>query len=231
MRSASPSSPTAEAGRRTENRGAFRGHEPYLLAALVVAVLAAGGALALLYTDRAPGEGSAEAGFARDMSEHHAQAVQMAEIALRRTESEEIRFLATDILLTQQNQIGQMHGWLAVWGLPPTGTQPAMAWMGHPTDGIMPGMATPEEISALETLPPAEADERFLRLMIPHHGAAIPMAEGVLEETDRPEVEQLASAIAASQEGEIQVMQGLLERRGAAPSEAEPPAPRGDHDH
>ena len=227
MRSASPSSPTA--GRKAEDRRTFRGAELYLLAALVAAVLVAGGALALLYADRAPGEGSAEAGFARDMSEHHAQAVQMAEIALRRTESEEIRVLATDILLTQQNQIGQMHGWLAVWGLPPTGTEPAMAWMGHPTEGIMPGMATPEEISALETLPPDEADEQFLRLMIPHHRAAIPMAEAVLERTDRPEVEQLASAIAASQEGEIQLMQNLLERRGVAPSES--PASRGDHAH
>ena len=28
-----------------------------------------------------------------------------------------------------------------------------MAWMGMPTDGLMPGMATPEELDALRTLP------------------------------------------------------------------------------
>jgi uncharacterized protein (DUF305 family) len=189
----------------------------YLLAALLVAILVAGGALALLYVNRDPGEGSAEAGFARDMAEHHAQAVQMAEISLRRTENEQIRVLATDILLTQQNQIGQMQGWLAAWGLPLTGSEPAMTWMGHPTDGLMPGMATPEEISALETLPPEEADARFLRLMIPHHEAAIPMAEAVLGETERPEVEQLAGAIAASQEVEIQTMQAMLRQMGEEP--------------
>ena len=231
MRSASPGSPTAEQRKGKEGRRTFRGGELYLLAALLVAVLVAGGALALLYTDGAPGEGSAEAGFARDMSEHHAQAVQMAEISLRRTENEQIRVLATDILLAQQNQIGQMQGWLAVWGLPPTGPEPSMSLMGHPTEGLMPRMATPEEISALETLPPAEADEQFLRLMIPHHRAAIPMAEAVLEETGHPEVEQLASAIAASQEGEIQIMQDLLESRDAAPPEPEPPGPHGDHAH
>jgi uncharacterized protein (DUF305 family) len=148
------------------------------------------------------------------MAEHHAQAVQMAEISLRRTENEQMRVLATDILLTQQNQIGQMHGWLAAWGLPLTGTEPAMTWMGHPTDGLMPGMATPEEISTLETLPPEEADARFLRLMIPHHEAAIPMAEAVLGETEHPEVEQLAGAIAASQEVEIQTMQAMLRQMG-----------------
>ena len=229
MRSTSTRSPIAP-GHKAEERRTFRGREPYLLAALLVAVLVAGGALALLYANRTPGEGSAEAGFARDMAEHHAQAVQMAEISLRRTENEQIRVLATDILLTQQNQIGQMHGWLAAWGLPLTGSEPAMTWMGHPTDGLMPGMATPEEISTLETLPPEEADARFLRLMIPHHEAAIPMAEAVLGKTDRPEVEQLASAIAASQENEIQTMQAMLRQMGEERPANEPHLPtHADH--
>ena len=219
MRSTSTESPT---GHKAEERRTFRGSESYLLAALLVAVLVAGGALALLYVNGDPGEGSAEAGFARDMAEHHAQAVQMAEISLRRTENEQVRVLATDILHTQQNQIGQMHGWLAAWGLPLTGSEPAMAWMGHPTDDLMPGMATPKEISTLETLPPEEADARFLRLMIPHHEAAIPMAEAVLGETDRPEVEQLAGAIAASQENEIRTMQAMLRQMGEEPPEDEP---------
>ena len=221
MRSASTRSPTAP-GRKAKERRTFRGSAPYLLAALLAAVLVAGGTLALLYANRTPSEGSAEAGFARDMAEHHAQAVQMAEISLRRTENEQIRVLATDILHTQQNQIGQMHGWLAAWGLPLTGSEPSMAWMGHPTGDLMPGMATPEEISTLETLPSEEADARFLRLMIPHHEAAIPMAEAVVGKTDRPEVEQLAGAIAASQEIEIRTMQALLRGIGEEPSEDEP---------
>ena len=192
-----------------------------------------GAALASFYLSlsyRPPGDDSAEAGFARDMATHHAQAVQMAEIVQRRTESDEIRLLATDIALTQQGQIGQMQGWLAAWRLPQTGDEASMTWMGHPTEGLMPGMASPEEINALETLPPDEADEQFLRLMIPHHEAAIPMAEAVLAETDRPEVEQLASAIAASQQNEIQVMQDLLRSRGAAPAEESPAegSPHGD---
>ena len=53
---------------------------------LLVAVLAAaavvllGLAVWLWLSGRTSGDDSAEAGFARDMSEHHAQAVQMAEI-------------------------------------------------------------------------------------------------------------------------------------------------------
>lgn len=162
----------------------------------------------------APGEDSADVGFARDMMVHHAQAVQMAEIVRDKTESQEIRTMASDIALTQQAQIGQMQGWLAVWGLPPTSTEPAMSWMGHPTEGRMPGMASPEELNDLQQASGEDADVLFLQLMIPHHEAAVPMAEAVLEETDRPEVERLAGAIAASQQSEIQLMQGLLNQRG-----------------
>jgi uncharacterized protein (DUF305 family) len=81
---------------------------------LVLAVAVAAGALFLWASSRPPQEGSAEAGFALDMMVHHAQAVEMAEIVRDRTENPQTRTLATDIALTQQAQIGQMQGWLAV---------------------------------------------------------------------------------------------------------------------
>ena len=219
-----------------------------LTALLVVGVIvvgaAAGVAVASLFSGDTPGDGSddssaevgleapadasAEAGFARDMMVHHAQAVQMAEIVRDRTESEEIQTLSADIALTQQAQIGQMQGWLAVWGLPPTGTEPAMSWMGHPTEGRMPGMASPEELNNLQKASPEEADTLFLQLMIPHHEAALPMAEAVLADTDRPEVERLAGAIIASQQAEIELMKGLLQQRGVTVEDSSTP---GGHSH
>jgi uncharacterized protein (DUF305 family) len=217
---------------------------PVLVAALLVGVVV-GAALALLFFARTPGDvpaalgapadDSAEAGFARDMIVHHAQAVQMAEIVRGKTESEEIRTLAADIALTQQAQIGQMQGWLQVWDLPPTGTEPAMSWMGHPTEGRMPGMAAPEELDRLQRASPEEADVLFLQLMIPHHEAALPMAEAVLDETEREEVQQLAAAVATSQEAEIRVLQELLQRHGVQaeePSASDTNLPSGqEHDH
>jgi len=178
---------------------------------LVAAALA--GVAVTLVLSRPPGDDSAEVGFARDMMVHHAQAVQMAEMARDKTKSEEMRLLASDTSLTQQAQIGIMLGWLDVWGLPATGTEPAMSWMGHSTEGLMPGMATPEEIDLLSKASPEEADTLFLRLMIAHHEAAIPMAEAILKRTDRPEVRQLAEAIEASQRAEIKTMQELLRDR------------------
>ena len=175
-------------------------------------MLAAGVALALLFASQPPSNDSAEAGFARDMIVHHAQAVQMAEIVRDKTKSDSMRLLASDISLTQQAQIGIMQGWLGAWVLPLTGSEPAMAWMGHPTEGLMPGMATPEEIDRLYTLPPDRADVLFLRLMIAHHEAAIPMAQAVLKRTDEPEVSQLATSIITSQKAEIENMKGMVEK-------------------
>jgi uncharacterized protein (DUF305 family) len=160
-----------------------------------------------------PGDDSPEVGFARDMIVHHGQAVQMAEIIRNKTESDDIRLLASDISLTQQGQVGMMQGWLGVWGLPTTGSEPAMAWMGHPTDGLMPGMAAPDEIDRLSKLPPKRADVLFLRLMINHHEAAIPMAQAVLGRTDQPEVEQLARSIKATQKAEIENMKAMVNER------------------
>jgi len=179
---------------------------------VLLAGCSAGAAAALLVTSP-PRKGSAEAGFARDMMVHHAQAVQMAEILRDKTESSAMRTMATDIALTQQAQIGMMQGWLQVWGLPISGTEPAMSWMGHPTEGQMPGMATPEEIELLYNASAQEAERLFLRLMIAHHQAAIPMVEAILERTDRSEVRQLAESIEASQRAEIKIMEEMLRNR------------------
>jgi uncharacterized protein (DUF305 family) len=187
--------------------------------ALLAAALA--GATAVLLVSRPPGDDSAEAGFARDMMVHHAQAVQMAEIVRDRTNSDTMRLLASDIALTQQAQIGIMQGWLQAWGLPMTATEPAMAWMGHPMDGPMPGMATPEEIDRLSEVPPDVADVLFLRLMIRHHQAAIPMAEALLKRSDRPEVRALAQSVEVSQRAEIETMKAMLEERVGASAHVE----------
>lgn len=178
-----------------------------------------------------PGDTSVEAGFARDMSTHHAQAVAMAEAIRDRTDDPDLRLLATDIALGQQSQIGRMTGWLDEWGLSVSSSNEVMAWMdagmdeempgmdmsaGHldPVTGLMPGMATRPQVSALSTLPVAEAEISFLQLMIAHHTAGSDMAEIVLTLTDHPSVVRLANSMITSQRNEISVMQEMLAKRG-----------------
>lgn len=163
---------------------------------------------------RSPGDGSAEAAFARDMAVHHAQAVEMAELTHDRTRSREIRFLTRDMALTQQAQIGTLNGWLQVWGLPASSEGPAMKWMDEPSS-VMPGMARREDINQLVELPPDDGDVEFLRLMIPHHEGALMMAQAILERTDDPVVRRFAENVQTSQTAEIEAMQEMLEERGA----------------
>ncbi|MGV9241012.1 DUF305 domain-containing protein, partial [Streptomyces nigra] len=72
------------------------------MAGTAAAVLVAAGALTYAAAgdgsgDPVPGADSADAGFARDMSVHHQQAVEMAYVVRDRTDDEDVRRLAYDI--------------------------------------------------------------------------------------------------------------------------------------
>ncbi|PZG13906.1 DUF305 domain-containing protein [Micromonospora craterilacus] len=188
------------------------------LAVTALLLLGVGWTAATLTTGRTPGETSAEAGFARDMSRHHAQAVEMAMVAYAKGQDPAIRQLGYDIALTQQAQIGHMQRWLQEWNLLPTGSRPAMEWMpdgvGVDASGLMPGMATREEITQLHEAQGAEVDQLVIRLMIKHHLGGIHMVDGVLKVSDRPEVVRMAEAMKAAQQKEINELRKLQQAGG-----------------
>ena len=173
-----------------------------------------------------PQEGSAEVGFARDMSIHHQQAVDMSFLIRERTTNQEIRNFAYDIINTQATQRGMMLGWLELWNLPLTSTETPMAWMADEhmagtmesmtatfTPGaIMPGMATPEEMERIRASVNIEAEKLFLELMIRHHQGGVIMAQGLVDRSEHEDMVRLAQTMVDGQQGEIEYMQGLLER-------------------
>lgn len=55
-----------------------------------------------------------------------------------------------------------------------------------------------------------EYEKAFLEMMIVHHIGAIEMAEELLEQTDRPELVQMANDIITVQNQEVQMMKGWL---------------------
>ena len=193
----------------------------FLAWAAITVVLAAGAFWLGSRRPVGPGVNSPEVGFTRDMRTHHAQAVDMAVLIRDRTSDPDIRQLALDILLTQQAQIGQMQGWLNVWGYPIASTQPAMGWMGMPTTGLMPGMATSEQLNQLRALDGLEAERLFLSLMVTHHLGGVEMGQAALERVQQPEVRALAQSIVDAQTYEIDVMQSLLLQREGVPVEEE----------
>jgi uncharacterized protein (DUF305 family) len=211
-------------------RGGSRLLTAVLAAVIAVGLLLAGGGLAVALgigrTD-APAGDSVDAGFARDMSRHHQQAVEMANLALVRSEDAEIRQLAFDISATQTNQVGRMQGWLSLWGLPRTDGE-VMAWMGGGMDhsahdaaaadgAVMPGMATETELADLRTLTGTDFDVRFLQLMTRHHQGGLEMAEYGRDHATEPAVRRLATSIAETQAAETTTMATMLRERGGTP--------------
>ncbi|MFC4979309.1 DUF305 domain-containing protein [Streptomyces atroolivaceus] len=168
-----------------------------------------------------PTESSADVGFARDMSVHHQQAVEMAFLVRDRTEDEDVRRLAYDIINTQANQRGMMLGWLEVWDRPKSSDRPPMEWMGHPvtpSDGsLMPGMATDTELDRLRAAEGRSAEVLFLRLMTVHHRAGADMAQAAAGSAGTDEIRGLAAGMVRAQESEITLMADMLRARGAKP--------------
>jgi uncharacterized protein (DUF305 family) len=182
------------------------------------------GAILLFLVGRTttPTDTSPEAGFARDMATHHAQAVEMAFIARDGSTDESLRRLAYDIIITQTAQRGIFTGWLQQWGLNQTGERPEMAWMAGHSHGVtaaapttMPGIASKDDIKRLSDAKGKEKEILFLQLMIRHHEGGVQMAQGLLKLSDRDEVTTMAQHIVDGQTSEISLMTDMLRQRGA----------------
>ncbi|MEN8820445.1 MAG: DUF305 domain-containing protein [Abyssibacter sp.] len=169
-------------------------------------------------------------GFAQSMSLHHQQAVQMAQM-MTQSDSTAIAGLARNIIGTQLLELGEMRGWLRLWNqsfLPP---ETSMSWMllgdeppgpalrqylldceASPTG--MPGLATPQELAALNALQGVERDRRFLELMQAHHEGGLPMAQFAARHARIHAVRRVAATIVLEQSREIagiRIMLKMLE--------------------
>lgn len=210
---------------RTTDKGVLapRGRRLTVVLAVVLLLATAGYAAFSTLRPGGPGPESAEAGFARDMSTHHGQAVKMSFTVRDQTKDPAVRLLAYDIINTQSAQIGMMTAWLDRWKAPKVDPGGPMRWMsghgGHTAaTTTMPGMATREQLRELEGARDRDAEVRFLRLMIAHHRGGVSMAQAILTRTDDEQVRRLARSMVVGQRSEIELMTRMLGERGASPA-------------
>jgi uncharacterized protein (DUF305 family) len=163
-----------------------------------------------------PGDDSAAAGFLRDMTTHHGQAVEMSMIAHRKSTNPDVVTLAADIALTQHGQIGYMQAWLRDWHLSPTSSRPPMAWMpdsaGSVVNGLMPGMATPEQMADLRQATGKNLNVQYLTLMRQHHLGGIHMAQEAVKLAHNDDVAWIAQTMVTAQQGEITLIDSMLKK-------------------
>ena len=150
---------------------------------------------------------AADVTFATDMIPHHAQALQMAKLALSKTSNEQVKQLARMIENEQTPEITTMSGWLKGWNKP----VPSTATNGMNMGGMsMPGMMSNADMSKLDASTGAAFDKLFLTQMITHHTGALTMANTELSDGQNTDAKHLANSIIAGQSKEISQMRTLL---------------------
>ncbi len=165
----------------------------------------------------APGpHNDADVRFATGMIPHHAQAIQMADLAKERADTDEVKHHAAKVKSAQAPEIQQLGGWLTGWGAPVPATSGSMAMdHGAGDHGGMVGMMSEQEMSALAAAGGTAFERLWLQMMIKHHEGAVTMARTQLAEGGNPAAKEMAQAIVTSQSAEIATMKGLLPSRGA----------------
>ena len=130
------------------------------------------------------------------MVPHHQGAVEMARVALKNAEHDEIVELSENIISTQRAEIEDLKSIeqeeFATSRVPMEMSQEQMRGMG---------MTDPQNLAKREPF-----DKAFIDAMIPHHQSAIVMAQVASEKSKNPQIKELAGNIISAQQTEIEQM-------------------------
>jgi uncharacterized protein (DUF305 family) len=136
-----------------------------------------------------------EAHYLGTMVMHHKDGVKMANMALEKANSSQLKQMMQKTASEQQQEIDKMTGWLKQWH------------NKSPNDFSMPPESEQmmqKSMSELQRLSGAEFDKTFAKHMVHHHNDAIAMSKMASSKAKHDEVKKLASNIVSSQTEENQ---------------------------
>jgi uncharacterized protein (DUF305 family) len=108
---------------------------------------------------------SIDVAFAQGMIPHHAQAVEMSELAATNTSDPEVQALATEIIAAQGPEIALMTEWLTAWGAEVPDPGASMDENMELAGGMMmSGMISDADLDRLRSARDAEFDRLYLEL-------------------------------------------------------------------
>lgn len=167
---------------------------------------------AVAESSAATGEGDAAASatfndtdvrFAQGGLGHHAQAVELAEIALDPKAAARPEVLEIGRAITAPSpEFEAIEGLLTTWGKPLELSKEEMAKME--------GMATPETVDLLAAKTGGEFDTLFLSTLVTHHEGAIKMAEKAIQEGANPQLREIATKLLEMRTSELTGIKALL---------------------
>jgi uncharacterized protein (DUF305 family) len=146
--------------------------------------------------------------FIDTMSAHHHGAVEMAEMALKQSNNDELKKFAQKIIDDQKKEIAEMKDWREKW----YAGKPAAKNMEMRGMADSMKMMSGDEMKQMEAATGKEFDLMFLEMMTPHHVGAVEMAKEALAKAEHPEIKTLSNNIIKAQESEIKMMADWKEK-------------------
>jgi uncharacterized protein (DUF305 family) len=169
-------------------------------------------------TGKLPERSAADTAFMQGMIMHHAQAVEMTALIESHTENQHVRAFGARISRSQSDEMRFMKRWLIARGESVSMSMPGMPDMdqsGKPMQA-MPGMLTPEQMTALRQANGAEFNRLFLTGMIQHHNGALVMVKQLFETAGAgqdADIFEFATDADNTQRAEIRIMQDMLKEK------------------
>jgi uncharacterized protein (DUF305 family) len=155
---------------------------------------------------------AADVDFAAGMIPHHAQALEMVEMAADRPLDPEVEELASAIEEAQQPEIETLTTWLETWEEDVPDVDGMSAQEMEDMEGMdgMEGMMSAMSMRQLENAPDEAFQDVWLALMLAHHKGAVAMAETEIAQGENPDAVALAQEIKDGQSAEIETMKSLI---------------------
>jgi uncharacterized protein (DUF305 family) len=140
--------------------------------------------------------------FLQMMIPHHQQAIDISQLAMKKSEDAELLALAKLIARDQAAEILQMKKWLKDAG--------ASEDMGHAMHD-MGGMLSDEDLAKLQAASGREFDRLWLTGMTGHHDGAIHMTQ-MIEDAQNPEIKAFGAKVIKDQSAQIEQMKAMINR-------------------
>ncbi len=141
----------------------------------------------------------ADVDFVVHLSQHHSQALYMAELAASRARSDAVKRVAADIAATYAPDIDTLAGWIQSWGQ--AGAEmPAHGIEGEETG---PGMLPERAVGRLESVRGQAFDREFRLLMTRHHRGGLQLVADQLQDGINADARALAQRLRAEKTDQL----------------------------
>lgn len=145
--------------------------------------------------------------FAQGMIAHHEAAINMAKIQLAEGSDAQLRDLAQDIIIVQQNEIQLLRNWLAKHPDSQIESEKTAKIQAEYNNGM--NEMHEQMMAGIMSVNP---DVAFAQAMLPHHKGALALAQVEIKYGTDNKLRKLADNIIEAQQDEIQLMQRWLQQ-------------------